>query len=271
MPMSTASARWLPTWATSPRNPMSAIWGWAQLAEQPEKCIRMTPASSSGPDRAPGDGRGADRLAGQLLVEEPGPLDRPLLGLDDGVAAELGPGAGHHPPGERPGVGRVLLEQVLGQQGVDPVLGHAGEGEVLVGADAHGAVAVGLGQAGRLDQLEPVHPPDRDRAAHVEQARPPSGRGRPTWSPRYRRVRSSPAGTSSNRARAASSARKPSGPELLDQVAHAGQAPVLAVAQLAEELGDGPGDLDGLVLGARRRRCPRPCARRRTAPRRPAG
>ena len=37
------------------------------------------------------------------------------------------------------------------------------------------------------------------------------------------------------------------GPELLDQVAHAGQAPVLAVAELTEELGDGPGDLDGLV------------------------
>ena len=37
------------------------------------------------------------------------------------------------------------------------------------------------------------------------------------------------------------------GPELLDQVAHAGQAPALAVAELAEELGDGPGDLDRLV------------------------
>ena len=56
MPMSTASARWLPTWATSPRKPMSAIWGWAQLAEHPEKCMRMTPASSLGPERPPGMG-----------------------------------------------------------------------------------------------------------------------------------------------------------------------------------------------------------------------
>ena len=56
MPMSTASARWLPTFATSPRNPMSAIWGWAQLAEHPEKCMRMMPASSAGPDRSPGTG-----------------------------------------------------------------------------------------------------------------------------------------------------------------------------------------------------------------------
>ena len=57
MPMSTASARWLPTWATSPRKPMSAIWGWAQLAEQPEKCIRMTPASSPLGEKSPGTGR----------------------------------------------------------------------------------------------------------------------------------------------------------------------------------------------------------------------
>ena len=35
---------------------MSAIWGWAQLAEHPEKCIRITPASSWGPERAPGRG-----------------------------------------------------------------------------------------------------------------------------------------------------------------------------------------------------------------------
>ena len=118
-PMSTASARCSPTWATSPRKPMSAIWGWAQLAEHPEKCIRTTPASSrAGP--APG-GRGTHRLAGQLLVEEAGPLDRALLRLDDGVPAELGPGAGHHTPGEGPREGRVLGEQVLGEQVVDPI------------------------------------------------------------------------------------------------------------------------------------------------------
>jgi hypothetical protein len=41
---------------------------------------------------------------------------------------------------------------------------------------------------------------------------------------------------------------EPFGSQLLNQVAHAGQAPVLAVAELAEELGDGPGALDRLVL-----------------------
>ena len=61
------------------------------------------------------------------------------------------------------------------------------------------------------------------------------------------------------------------GTELLDQVAHAGQAPVLAVAELAEELGDRPGDLDRLVHGSRRRRGRRPSAPRRRARRRPGG
>ena len=37
------------------------------------------------------------------------------------------------------------------------------------------------------------------------------------------------------------------GAELLDEVAHPGQAPVLAVAELAEELGDAPAQLDRLV------------------------
>ena len=35
---------------------MSAIWGWAQLAEQPEKCIRMMPASSPRGEWPPGAG-----------------------------------------------------------------------------------------------------------------------------------------------------------------------------------------------------------------------
>src|SRR5207249_41423 len=37
------------------------------------------------------------------------------------------------------------------------------------------------------------------------------------------------------------------GGKLLDEVAHAAGPAVLAVAELAEELGDGAGDLDGLV------------------------
>jgi len=49
-------------------------------------------------------------------------------------------------------------------------LGHAGEDEVLVDADADGSVPVGFGQAGHLDQLDAVHPAHRHRAADVEQA-----------------------------------------------------------------------------------------------------
>ena len=114
---------------------------------------------------------GPHRLAGQLLVQESGPLDGALFGLDDGVTAEFGPRACHHAPGERAGKGRVLLQKALGQQIVEPLLGHAGQDEVLIGSRPHGAVAIGLGQPGHLDQLQPRHPTDRHRATHVHQAR----------------------------------------------------------------------------------------------------
>ena len=78
-------------------------------------------------------------------------------------------------PARRGRGGRVGLHQRFGQQVVEPVLGHPGQDEVLVGANPHRAVAVGLGQAGRLDQIDPVHPPDRHRAADVEETRPASG------------------------------------------------------------------------------------------------
>ena len=78
-----------------------------------------------------------------------------------------------------------------------------------------------------------------------------------------------PAGSSSNRARWASSAEA-LGPELLDQVAHPGQAPVLPVAELAEDLGDGPADLDSLV-GLDEESMSKASRSRRTVPRRPAG
>ncbi len=62
-------------------------------------------------------------------------------------------------------------------------------------------------------------------------------------------MRSSPAGTSVEPGPGGQLGAEALGAELLDEVAHAGLAAVLAVAQLAEELGDGPGGLDGLVLG----------------------
>ena len=193
-----------------------------------------------GPGAPAGRGHGADRLAGQLLVEEPGPLDGPLLGLDDGVPAELGAGAGHHPAGERPRIGRVLLHQVLGQHVVDAVLGDAGEGDVLIGADAHRSVAVGLGQTGRLHQLETVHPSHRHRAADIEETVLLLGMDADVVAPvaagqvlaGRHQLEAGPGGQLLAEAL---------GPELLDQIAHAGQAPVLAVAELPEESGRWPG------------------------------
>ena len=112
---------------------MSAIWGWAHEAEQPEKCMRMTPASSVGAAPPVAVGHVAPTT---LRVELAGPLDGALLGLDDREAAELQPVQATTPRLERPGERRVLLQQRLGQQVVEPVLGDAGEDEVLVGADA---------------------------------------------------------------------------------------------------------------------------------------
>src|ERR1035441_3916058 len=162
-PMSTASSMCSPTWAMSPRKPMSAIWGWAHEAEQPEKCMRMTPASPVPPPSAPPAESCASR-------ERAPPLPGSLLGLHYGEAAELRAGARHHAPLEGTGEGRIGLHQRLGQQVVQTILGDAREDEVLVGADADRAIAVGLGQSRRLNEIDPVHAAQRDRAADVDQA-----------------------------------------------------------------------------------------------------
>ena len=60
-------------------------------------------------------------------------------------------------------------------------------------------------------------------------------------------VSSRPAGARAKFGALVERGAEPLGAELLGQVAHAGQAPVLPVAQLAEELGDAPAELDGLV------------------------
>ena len=141
---------------------MSAIWGWAQEAEQPEKCIRITPRH-----------RAVRCLVArrQLGVQCLCPLDRPLLGLHDSEAAELGAGAGNDPTLEGSGERRVRLHERLGQQVVEAILGNAGDNEVLVDADTDAAVTVRFGQAGQLNQFDTVHPADRDRTAHIEQSR----------------------------------------------------------------------------------------------------
>ena len=183
---------------------------------------------------------------GELGIERPGPLDGALLGLDHREAAELRARTGDDTPLEGTRERRVGLQQSFGQEIVDPVLGDPRNHEVLIGPDPHVAVAVGLGQAGQLNQLDPVHPAHRHRAADVDQAVlllrvhadvvPAEAAGQLA------------AGRLEGESRAlvqggAESLRA----EFLGQVAHAGQPAVLTVAQLAEELGHAAAQLDGLV------------------------
>ena len=102
---------------------MSAICGCAHDAEQPEKCIRITPASPRAGDAAPGAGRSWPSSAPSGDRAQRAQLDGPVLRLDDGEAAELAAGAGDHATLERPGERRVLRQQLLGQQRVDPASG----------------------------------------------------------------------------------------------------------------------------------------------------
>ena len=108
------------------------------------------------------------------------------------------------------------------------------------------AVAVGLGQAGRLDQIDPVHPADRDRAPDVDQSGLLLGMHAHMVAPEAvgelaaRRVQGEPGPL-------VQGGPESLGAELLRQIAHTGQATVLAVAQFAEELGHAAAELDRLV------------------------
>jgi len=98
---------------------MSAIWGWAHDAGQPEKCMRTMPSPLLWPF-AP------FQSAPSSCVEEPGPLEGAGLRLDHGEATELAPRAGGRAPRERSGAGAVDPEQRLGQQIVQAILGDTG-------------------------------------------------------------------------------------------------------------------------------------------------
>ena len=109
------------------------------------------------------------------------------------------------------------------------------------------AVAVGLGQAGRLDR-------DRSRAcgppgpsSRRRPGRAASAGWTPTWSPRKRVGQLAPGRLEGELGALVQGGPEPLGAELLGQVAHAGQAAVLPVAQLAEDLGHAPAELDRLV------------------------
>ena len=60
------------------------------------------------------DRRGASRPS--CASSHRAQLDGTLLGLDDSEPAELAPGARDDPADERSGVGRVLLQEWLGQK-----------------------------------------------------------------------------------------------------------------------------------------------------------
>ena len=170
------------------------------------------------------------------------PLDSPLLRLDDREAAELRARAGDDAALERAGERRVLLHERFGQQVVEPVLGHARDDEILVGADPHAAVAISVGQPRQLDQVDAVHAAHGHAAADVEQARlllrvhahvvTAEGRGQLAAGLLQREV-----GPLVQRGAEAF------GPEFLGQVAHPGQPPVLTVPQLAEHTGRHPGTI----------------------------
>ena len=79
------------------------------------------------------------------------------------------------PRSKGPGNGEYFWSSSSSSSASTSVLGHAGEDEVLVGAEADRAVAVGLGQPGGLDQLDARHAADRDRAPDVDE--PVAGAG----------------------------------------------------------------------------------------------
>ena len=91
-----------------------------------------------------------------------------------------------------------------------------------------------------------MHPADRHRAADVEEARLLLAVDADVVAPEPV-VSSSPGRLEGEAGPLVELGAEPLGPELLGQVAHAGQAPVLAVAELAEELGDAAAQLDRLV------------------------
>ena len=79
MRMSIASTNSPSTFLSTPSMPTSAIWCCAQLDEQPAKCSAQVLAVA---------------VRAHVLVEELGDLDRAVLGVDLGQAAELLAGAG---------------------------------------------------------------------------------------------------------------------------------------------------------------------------------
>ena len=141
----------------------------------------------------------------------------------------------------------MRLQQRLGEQTVQVRLRHAGEDQVLVGGEADLAVAVGLRQPRRLDQVRPGHAADGDVDPDVGEpllllrvdadvvAAVALGEMLPGGSQRDARSR---------RQLGAERLRS----QLLHQIAQAAGPAVVAVAQLVEELGDGAADLDR-VLG----------------------
>src|SRR5215210_341479 len=173
------------------------------------------------------------------------PLDRPDLGLHDREPTELVPGARHDPTLESPRSRRKPLQQRLGQQPVEALLRHAADDEVLVGGEPH-ALAVLLRQPRRLDEVLAAHAPYRHVQADVVEAvflllvdadviAPVTLR---QVLARRREL---------ERGAILQLLAEAFGAELLHEVTKPIRPAVLAVAELAEDLGDGARYLYGLL------------------------
>jgi len=98
---------------------------------------------------------------GHALLHLPRHLQRPRLGLDDGLPAELVARARHQPPEQQRRLRREpLLQQRLREQRVEPLVAHVGEHDVLLHREPELAGAVLVGEARELEHvrgLQPAH------------------------------------------------------------------------------------------------------------------
>ena len=218
---------------------MSAIWGWAHEAEQPEKCMRMTPASPAAcPPSAPPAVSCASRVRAHFTARS--------LVSTTAKRQNSEPVQATTPRSKGPGKGEYVCISGSASRSSSRSSGTPERMKFWSVPIAHRAVAVGLGQAGRLDEIDAVHAAHRDRAADVDQAGLLLGVDADVVAPEgvgqlaARRLEGELRALVEGGAEAL-------GAELLGQVAHAGQAAVLPVAQLAEDLGHAAAQLDRLV------------------------
>ncbi len=212
---------------------MSAIWGCAHEAEQPEKCILMTPASARSP-------------AGNCSSSARAHLTARSFVSTTAKRQNSEPVQATTPRSKGPGKGEYCCTSGSASRSSSRSSGTPDITKFWSDADPDVPVAVGLGQAGQLHQLYPVHPADGDGAADVHQ--PGLLLGVDTDVVAAEAVGElSPRGHERERGALLERSPEAFGPQLLDQVAHPGQAAVLAVPELAEHLRHTSAELDRLI------------------------